>query len=108
MFKIIFLKYYFGHTTFFMFVHTLSNEHHQGFFKNFRFSSRKSQRQQKLAKKITHFTKQFSLKNLTHFTNLNSLDIENNMLPQLNQKSFQFIIFNPFSYCSEETIGFDG
>ena len=91
-----------------MFVHTLSNEYHQGFFKNFRFSSRMSQRQQKLAKKITHFTKQFSLKNLTHFTNLNSLDIENYMLPQLSQKPFQFVNFNPFSYCFEEIIGFDG
>ena len=41
---------------------------------NFRFSSKKFQRQQKLAKKITHFTIQF-LSNLTYFTNLNSLNI---------------------------------
>ena len=34
----------------------------------FRFSNRKSQRQQTLAKKITHFTIQFRSKNLTHFT----------------------------------------
>ena len=56
------------------------------FFFNFRFSSRNSQSQQKLAKKITHFTIQFCSKNLTHFTNLNSFDIENNMLSQHSQK----------------------
>ena len=50
------------------------------FFFNFRFSSRRSQSQQRLAKKITHFTIQFCSKNLTHFMDLNSLDIENNML----------------------------
>ena len=57
-------------------------------FFNFRFSSRKSQNQQKLAKKITHFTIHFCSKNLTHFTNLNSIDIENNMLLQHCQKPF--------------------
>ena len=39
-----------------------------------RFSSKKSQSQQKLAK------------NVTHFANLNSLDIENNMLSKHSQK----------------------
>ena len=57
-------------------------------FFNFRFSCRKSQSEQKLAEKITHFTIQFSSKNLPHFMNLNSLDIENNMLPQHSQKPF--------------------
>ena len=32
--------------------------------------------------KITNFTGQFRSKNLTHFMNLNSLDIENNMQPK--------------------------
>ena len=64
------------------------------FFFNFRFSIRKSQSQQKLAKKITHFTIQFCSKNLTHFTNLNSLDIENNMLPQRGQKIFWLYKFS--------------
>ena len=63
-----------------------SSGHYQSFFFNFRFSSRKSQSQQKLAKKITHLTIQFCSKNLTHFTNLNSFDIENNMLSQHSQK----------------------
>ena len=60
------------------------------FFFNFKFSSRKSQNQQKLAKKITHFTIQFHSKNLIYFMNLNlSLnEIENNMLPQHSQKPF--------------------
>ena len=56
-------------------------------FFNFRFSSRKSQSQQKVAKKIT-FYNTVSFKNLTHFTNLRSLDIENNMLPLQSQKPF--------------------
>ena len=45
---------------------------------NFRFSSRNSRSQQKLEKKITHFTIQFHSK--THFTNLNSLSIVKNIL----------------------------
>ena len=79
-----FWKFYFGPTTFLYFSRR-SNGHHQSYF---RFSSRKSQSQQKLAKKTTHFTIQFCSKNLTHFTNHNSLDIENNMLPQHSQKPF--------------------
>ena len=55
---------------------------------NFRFSSKMSQSQQKLAKRITLFTIQFWSKSITHFSNLNSLDIENKMLPQHNQKPF--------------------
>ena len=57
-------------------------------FFNFKFSSRKSLSQQKLAKKIAHFTIQFRSKNLTHLTNLNSLDIENKIQPQRSQKTF--------------------
>ena len=59
-----------------------------GVFFNFRFSSRQSQSQQNLAKKITHFTIQFYSKHLTHFANPNSLYIENNTLPQHGQKPF--------------------
>ena len=35
---------------------------------------------------MTYFTIQFCWKNLTHFTKLNSLDIENNILPQNSQQ----------------------
>ena len=49
----------------------------------FRFSSGKSQSQQKLAKKITHFTIQFRSKSVTHFTNLNSLDITPSTQPKI-------------------------
>ena len=62
-------------------------------FFNFRFSSRKSQSQQKVAKKIT-FYNTVSFKNLTHFTNLRSLDIENNMLPLQSQKPFWLYKFS--------------
>ena len=82
--EFFFSKYYFRHTTF-LYSFKCSSGHYQSFF-NIRFSSRKSQSQQKLAKKITHFTIKFFSKNLTHFTNLNSLDAENNMLPQHSQK----------------------
>ena len=45
-------------------------------------------------KKITHFTIQFRSKNLTHFTNLNSFEIENNMLPKHSQKTFSVYKFS--------------
>ena len=72
---------------FFIFAHTYQGTY-QSFIFNFRFFSRKSQSQQKQPKRITHFIIQFRLKNLTHFMNLNLLDIENNMLPQYSQKLF--------------------
>ena len=80
IFGIRFLKILFWAYNFFIFFQTFPRTSSEFLF-NFRFSSRKSQRQQKLAKKITNFTIQFRSKNITHFTNLNSLDIENNMLP---------------------------
>ena len=45
-------------------------------FFNFRFSSKKSQSQQKLAKNITHFTIQFCSKNLTNFPTCFCLALE--------------------------------
>ena len=69
------------------------------FFFNFIFSSRRYQNQQKLAKKITHFTTQFCSKNLTHFTNLNSLDFKNNVFPQHSQKPSDFINFQQTCFC---------
>ena len=67
--------------------YTRSSGHHQSFFYS-RIYSRKSQNQQKPGKKITHFTIQFRLKSLTHFTNLNSFETGNNMLPKQSQKAF--------------------
>ena len=57
-------------------------------FFDFRFSRRKSQSQQKLLIKITYFAMQVCSKHLTHFMNLNTLGIENNMLPKDCQKFF--------------------
>ena len=85
--EFVFWKNYIGHTKF-LYLSICSCEYHQSFYFNFRFSSRKFQSWQKLAKKITHFTIQFCSKYLTHFANLNSLDIENNMLPQTQPKTF--------------------
>ena len=90
--EFFFWKYYFKHTTF-LYLSRLSSGHHQGFF-NFIFSSRKSQSQQKPAKKTTHFTIQFLSKNLIHFANLNSPDPENNMLAQHSQKPFWLYKFS--------------
>ena len=55
------------------------------FLFNFRFSSR-NLKANKLRKKIANFIIQFRSKNITHFMNLNSLDIENNMLLLHSQK----------------------
>ena len=78
---ILFWKY-FGHTTFLYFSRRSGGLHQSFFFKS-RFSGRKSQSQQKLAKKITHFTIQFRSKSVTHFTNLNSLDISPATQPEI-------------------------
>ena len=64
------------------------------FFFNLRASNRKSQSQQKLTKNITHFTIYFRSKNLSHFMNLNLLDVENNMPPQCIQKPFWLYKFS--------------
>ena len=85
IFGILLLKMLFPAYNFFIFIHS---GHYQSFFFDFRFSGRKSQSQQKLSVKITYFAIQFRSKNLTHFMNLNSLEIENNILPQHNQKPF--------------------
>ena len=59
-----------------MFQWTLS----EFFFLNFRFSSKKSQSQQKLAKKVTHFTIQFHSKNLTNIpANMYLLGVRKNI-----------------------------
>ena len=88
IFTILFLKILLRACNAFIFVHTFQWTSSEFFFFIFRFSSRKFQSQQKLVKKITHFTIQFRSRNLTHFTNLNSLDNENNMLPKHSQKPF--------------------
>ena len=56
--ELFFWKYYFGHKTI-LYSSTRSTGHHQRCFLVFRFSSRKSQCQQKLTKKINHLTIQF-------------------------------------------------
>ena len=74
-FKISYLEFVFFENiraySVFIFLQTFQLTPSEFFFLNFRFSSRKSQSQQKLAKKITHFTIQFHstiLRTSTHFT----------------------------------------
>ena len=101
--EFFFWKYYFGNTTF-LYSSTRSSDITRVFF-NFRFSSRKFQSQQKLPKKIIHFTMQFRSINLSHFMNFNSLEIENNMLPQRSKTFLTLQIFQQILSClvSEKT-----
>ena len=85
--KSFFWKYYFTHTTF-LYSSTRSSGHYQSFFLISDFLAESRKARQKLIKKITHFAMQFRSKNLTHFTNLNSHDIENIMLSQHSQKPY--------------------
>ena len=87
IFGIPFLKILFWAYNFFIFLQTFQWTSSEFLF-NFRSSIRKSQSQQKLVKKTTNFTIKFRSKNIIHFTNLNSLDIQNNMLSQYSQKHF--------------------
>ena len=92
IFGIILLKILFLAYNFFIFIHMFQRTSSKFFF-DFRFSRRKSQSQQKLLIKITYFAIQVRSKNLTHFTNFNSLDIENNKPPKHSQKSFSLYKF---------------
>ena len=93
--KILFLFLVFNFSIFFhTFQWKLSH-----FFKFFLFSSRKSQSQQRLEKMFTHFAIQFCSKNLTHFMNLNSLNLEKNMLLQHSQKPFTLQVLQPKFFC---------
>ena len=74
-FKISYLEFVFFENiraySVFIFLQTFQLTSSEFFFLNFRFSSRKSQSQQKLAKKITRFTIQFRstiLRTSTHLT----------------------------------------
>ena len=87
IFGIILLKMLFLAYNFFIFMHMFQQTSCKFFF-DYRFSRRKSQSQQKLLIKITYFAIQVRSKHLTHFTNFNSLDIENNMPLKHCQKSF--------------------
>ena len=89
---ILFLKILFRANKGFIFVQTFQWIPFEFFF-NFRFSSKKSQSQQKLAKKRSHILLFWS-KNFTHFTNLKSLGIENDMPPQHSQKPFWLYKFS--------------
>ena len=59
-----------------------SKHHIRSLSLNVRFSGKKSQNQQKLAKKISYLTIQFHSENFAYFTNLNSLNIEKSILPR--------------------------
>ena len=88
----LFLKIFFR-AYFFIFVQTFQWTS-SGFFLISDFPAEKSQSQQKLARKDHTFHNTVLLKKTSHFTNLNSLDIENNMLPQHSQKPFWFYKFS--------------
>ena len=72
-------KYYFWHTTFTL-IHMFQRTSSKFFVLISDFLEESLKTKKKLLIKITYFTIQVCSKHLTHFTNLNSLDIENNML----------------------------
>ena len=76
IFGILFMKILFLAYNFFIFAQMYQRPSSAEFLFNFRFSIRKSQSQQKLGKKIAHFRIQFRSKNITHFTNLDSLTLK--------------------------------
>ena len=79
---ILFLKIdYFGNATC-LYPFTRARGHHQS------FSISDLLAESLNVRKKSHFIIQFCSKNLPHFTNLNLLDTENNMLPQHSQQSF--------------------
>ena len=92
-FAILLLKILFPAYKFFIFIRVFQQTSSKVSF-DFRFSGRKSQSQQKLSIKMTHFAIQFRSKQLTHFTSQSSLDIENNMLLKHSQKPFALYKFS--------------
>ena len=101
IFRILFLKILIRAYNVFIFLQTFQWTLWEFFF-NFRFSSTKSQSQQKLAKTVPHFIMQFRSRNLTHFTNLNSLDIKNDMLLQHSQKPKNLSSDHVFVWCQKK------
>ena len=92
IFGVFLLKILFPAYSFFIFIYMCQWTSSKLFF-DFRFSRTKSQSQQKLSTKITYFTIHFRSKHLTHFMNLISLDIENNMLRNTDKNFSQFTNF---------------
>ena len=93
IFGILFWKYYFGDKTF-LFLPIRSSWHRIFLFFNFRFSNWSLKVNKNERKRYSYYNT-VSLKKLhTHFMNLNSLDIEKNMLLQHSQKPFWLYKFS--------------
>ena len=93
IFGILFWKYYFGDKTF-LFLPIRSSWHRIFLFFNFRFSNWSLKINKNERKRYSYYNT-VSLKKLhTHFMNLNSLDIEKNMLLQHSQKPFWLYKFS--------------
>ena len=86
--QFFFWKYYFGRTILVRTFQWTSSE-----FFLFQNLSQKISEPIKTSKKITHFTIQFRSRNLTHFMNLSSFEIGNNMPPNTAKKLSQFTNF---------------
>ena len=81
-----------------------SQLHIWSLFCSFRFSSRKSRSQEKLAEKVTHFTIQFhSKKPFSHFPNFDSLNIVKMILPKQKPYSLcKFCIKHDSGLCQKK------
>ena len=84
----MFWKYYFGHTTLVHRFHLTLSE-----FFLFQILWQNIFKPIKTSEKDPSFYNTVLLKNPTHVTNLNSFEIENNMLPKHSQKLSQFTNF---------------
>ena len=82
--EFFFWKYYFGHTKF-LYLSRRSSGYHQSFFLISDFLAENLKANKNLQKR-SHVLQYSFAQKLHYYTNINSLDIENNMLPQHNQK----------------------
>ena len=87
IFRILLLKMLFPAYNFFILIHMFQWTLSEVFFR-FHLFWQKVSKPTKTIDKDHLFCNTVSLKNLTHFMNLNSLEIENNMLPQHSQNHF--------------------
>ena len=94
--EVLFSKYYFSHIKILYFIKCSSG--HQSFF-NIRFSSRKSQSQQKLAKKATNFAIHFRSKASLILRTSPQLTLKIRCSPNTVKALFDFEMFQQTCFC---------
>ena len=90
--EFFFWKYYFGHAKF-LYLSRRSSGYHQSFFLISDFLAENLKANKNLQKR-SHVLQYSFAQKLHYYTNINSLDIENNMPPQHNQEPFWLYKFS--------------